>query len=209
GNARFVARGGGGVRVTAGALLDAFLPHRTLADSANPLLRSLVTPGGTADSASRPIGREAREAPGRLEIDAEQRVVAPDGSSYRSLWATGPWASELPVGAFARPRTNAACFRRNDAVAAHLLTAVTAGRAPALAAASPDRVSRPASRDRAHRPSRPSRPPTHGSGPRREPGPRPASTSDRDPGARQAGHRDRPHRPARRTRGPDRLPTAR
>src|SRR5699024_7632180 len=42
GNARFVARGGGGVRVTAGALLDAFLPHRTLADSANPLLRSLV-----------------------------------------------------------------------------------------------------------------------------------------------------------------------
>ena len=157
GNARFVARGGGGVRVTAGALLDAFLPHRTLADSANPLLRSLVTPGGTADSASRPIGREAREAPGRLEIDAEQRVVAPDGSSYRSLWATGPWTSELPVGAFARPRTNAACFRRNDAVAADLLTEVTAGRATAVAAASPDRAARPASRDRAPRPTGPDR----------------------------------------------------
>src|SRR5699024_7304748 len=113
--------------------------------------------GWHGDSASRPIGREAREAPGRLEIDAEQRVVAPDGSSYRSLWATGPWTSELPVGAFARPRTNAACFRRNDAVAADLLTEVTAGRATAVAAASPDRAARPASRDRAPRPTGPDR----------------------------------------------------
>src|SRR5699024_4973151 len=155
GNARFVARGGGGVRVTAGALLDAFLPHRTLADSANPLLRSLVTPGGTADSASRPIGREARGPPGRLEVGAAPRVVPADGSSYRSLWATGPWPSELPVGAFARPRPNAACFRRNDAVAADLLTEVTAGRATAVAAASPDRAARPASPDRAPRPTGP------------------------------------------------------
>src|SRR5699024_6905420 len=72
GNARFVARGGGGVRVSAGALLDASGPLRTLADSAIALRRSLVTRGGTADSAFWPIGRAAREARRRLEIYAEQ-----------------------------------------------------------------------------------------------------------------------------------------
>src|SRR5699024_2677446 len=45
----------------------------------------------------------------------------------------------------------------NDAVAADLLTEVTAGRATAVAAASPDRAARPASRDRAPRPTGPDR----------------------------------------------------
>src|SRR5690625_5003292 len=159
GTGRFVAHGGGGVRVEAGALLDAFLPHRALADSANPLLRNLVRATGAADVGAGPVGRAAREAPGRLEIDARQRVVAPDGSSYRSLWATGPWTSELPVGAFARPRTNAACFRRNDALAAELLAAVVTqtDRPPRPARTEPAtgaRAPRPVSTDPALRPLR-------------------------------------------------------
>lgn len=122
GRGRFLARGGAGVRIEADALLDAFLPGRTLVDSANPLLRSLAR----GIEGQEPLGREAPSTPGRLEIDADQRVIAPDGHAHRTLWATGPWTSELPVGAFARPGTNAPCFRRNDALARDLLSAATA-----------------------------------------------------------------------------------
>lgn len=111
---RFRARGAGGTRVAATALVDAFLPGPALTDSANPLLRSLVRGG---------IGREAATAPGRLETGPDHRVVRPDGSPYRTLWAIGAWTSELPIGAFARPRTDAPCFRRNDQLARDLLRA--------------------------------------------------------------------------------------
>ena len=119
---RFTARSASGVQVTADALLEAHLPAPTLADSANPLLRDLVTGarGGVA------VGREAVAAPGRLDVDEEHHVIAPDGSVHRTVWALGPWTAELPVGAFARPRTNAPAFRRNDRVAGALLAEVRA-----------------------------------------------------------------------------------
>ena len=119
---RFRARSASGVQVTADALLEAHLPAPTLADSANPLLRDLVTGarGGVA------VGREAVAAPGRLDVDEEHHVIAPDGSVHRTVWALGPWTAELPVGAFARPRTNAPAFRRNDRVAGALLAEVRA-----------------------------------------------------------------------------------
>ena len=113
---RFTARGGAGVHVTTAALVDAFLPQATLAHSTNPLLRSLVD-GATA------VGRESAEAPGTLEVDARHRVISPDGIPHETLWALGPWTSEMPLGAFARPRTDAPCHRRNDAVARDLLLA--------------------------------------------------------------------------------------
>lgn len=136
---RFRARSASGVEVEAPALLDAFLPEQTLADSANPLLRDLVTGG-----AGRPaVGRDCEIAPGRLEVDEEHRVLAPDGTPHERLWAVGPWTSELPVGAFSRPRTNAPAFRRNDRVAAAMLREAAAvadsrdgersGEAPAVA----------------------------------------------------------------------------
>lgn len=176
----FVAEGGTGARAEATALIDAFLPEQTLADSANPLLRDLVRPRGVtgrdevaavvgdvradvesavaatagalsaltgssgalstdALSTGAPttgassIGREAPGTRGLLEIDAEQRVVGPDGTPRAGLWAIGPWTSELPVGAFSRPRTNSPVFRRNDALARQLLRAAAAGRERAAA----------------------------------------------------------------------------
>lgn len=127
---RFHARGGGGVQVSATALVDAFLPEPSLSESTNPLLRDLV-----ADDPRRPaIGRESLAAPGTLDTDARHRVLGPGGAPQPLLWAIGPWTSELPVGAFARPRSNAACHRRNDALARDLLEA---------ALASAQRVDRP------------------------------------------------------------------
>ena len=113
----FTARGGAGTRVTTDALVDAFLPEPSLAESTNPLLRDLVTGGGTA------VGRESAASPGTLEVDSRHRVIGPDGRAQPQLWAVGPWTSELPIGAFARPRTNAPCHRRNDALARDLLDA--------------------------------------------------------------------------------------
>ena len=113
----FTARGGAGVHVTAGALVDAFLPEPSLAESANPLLRDLVAGG------PRAVGREAAVSPGTLEVDARHRVIGPDGAVQPRLWAIGPWTSELPLGAFARPGTNGPCHRRNDALAGELLAA--------------------------------------------------------------------------------------
>ncbi|GAA1488722.1 FAD/NAD(P)-binding protein [Brachybacterium sacelli] len=114
---RFVARGGAGVQVEATALIDAFLPEPSLADSTNPLLRDLVAGGRAA------IGRESAAAAGKLEVDDRYRVIAPDGTARENLWAVGPWTSELPIGAFARPGTNAPCHRRNDALARRVLEA--------------------------------------------------------------------------------------
>src|SRR5690606_39709587 len=45
----------------------------------------------------------------------------------------GPGTSELPIGAFARPGTNAPCFRRNDALAGRLLEAAATSRPPTAA----------------------------------------------------------------------------
>ena len=103
----------------ADAYIDAFLPPQVVEDSANPLLADLAAPGG--------LGREQRLratdgdfSTGKLEIDDRHRLVAQDGVPHEDIWATGPSTSEVPVGAFARPDTNAAAFRRNDDVARQL-----------------------------------------------------------------------------------------
>lgn len=138
---RFVARGGAGVQVSATALVDAFLPEPSLVESTNPLLRDLVA----GESA---VGRESAAAAGKLEVDARYRVIAPDGTAHEGLWAVGPWTSELPIGAFARPRTNAPCHRRNDALAREILDAALAlsGRTarPGAVPAAPSRAGRAA-----------------------------------------------------------------
>ena len=121
---RFRARGATGIEVAAGALVDAFLPEPSLQESTNPLLRDLVTGGDAA------LGRESAASPGALDTDARHRVIGPDGAARERLWAVGPWTSELPIAAFARPNTNAPCHRRNDALARELLETALRGHAP-------------------------------------------------------------------------------
>ena len=121
---RFRARGATGIEVAAGALVDAFLPEPSLQESTNPLLRDLVTGGDAA------LGRESAASPGALDTDARHRVIGPDGTARERLWAVGPWTSELPIAAFARPNTNAPCHRRNDALARELLETALRGHAP-------------------------------------------------------------------------------
>lgn len=129
---RFRARGATGVGVEAGALVDAFLPEPSLQESTNPLLRDLVTGGDAA------LGRESAASPGALDTDARHRVIGPDGTARERLWAVGPWTSELPIAAFARPHTNAPCHRRNDALARELLETALSGNAPRPEAEEPE-----------------------------------------------------------------------
>ena len=126
---RFRARGATGIEITADALVDAFLPEPSLAESTNPLLRDLVAGDAEAAGGREAVGRESASSPGTLDVDARHRVLGPDGTPRERLWAVGPWTSELPIGAFARPRTNAPCHRRNDALARDLLEAALSRRA--------------------------------------------------------------------------------
>ncbi|MGP6173422.1 FAD/NAD(P)-binding protein [Corynebacterium sp. A21] len=109
-------------RVSTDAYLDAYLPPQVVAGSANPLLADLAAPGG--------LGREQRfQSPegeystGRLEVDQQFRLLAQNGHPHRRIWAAGPNTSEVQVGAFARPGTDAAAFRRNDGIARQILQA--------------------------------------------------------------------------------------
>ena len=126
---RFRARGATGIEIAADALVDAFLPEPSLAESTNPLLRDLVA-GGAEAAGGEAVGRESASSPGTLDVDARHRVLGPDGTPRERLWAIGPWTSELPIGAFARPHTNAPCHRRNDALARELLETALRRHAP-------------------------------------------------------------------------------
>lgn len=108
-------------RLTADAYIDSFLPNQQVDGSANHLLASLIEPDG--------LGREevivTPKGPlgtGALEVSRDHRLVAPDGRVQERIWAVGPATSEVPLGAFARPNTNAAPFRRNDEIARAVLT---------------------------------------------------------------------------------------
>lgn len=111
-------------QVIADAYIDAFLPPQVVEGSANPLLKHLAAPGG--------LGREQRLqssdgefSTGKLEVDDHHRLIGQDGHPHDRIWATGPSSSEISVGAFARPHTDAAAFRRNDAIAAQIWRAAT------------------------------------------------------------------------------------
>lgn len=117
---RFVATSGQSPdQVIADAYLDAFLPPQVVEGSANPLLNHLAAPGGLGRE-QRLQGPDGEFSTGKLEVDEDHRLVGQDGISHDRIWATGPSSSEISVGAFARPHTNAAAFRRNDAIAAQI-----------------------------------------------------------------------------------------
>lgn len=101
-----------GQTFAARTLVEARLPHPTLSGSANPVLRFLHDAGIAAEEAT---------GTGKLLVDAERRVVGPDGSARAWLFAVGAGVSGWGGGAFARPHSNAAPFRDTDALARSLL----------------------------------------------------------------------------------------
>lgn len=131
------------VVVTARALIEARLPAPAVNGSANPLLTDLAATGTGAEQSLTVNGQHALT--GKLLITADHRLVGTDGRPHRQLFAVGPGTSDWTSGAFARPRTNAAVFRDNDAVARSVLEAAAR---PARRQRPPDAARGPAEEHR-------------------------------------------------------------
>ncbi|MFD4651861.1 FAD/NAD(P)-binding protein [Streptomyces sp. NPDC058441] len=99
-----------GAVIEARALVEARLPHPTLARTRDQLLRELYEEGARATPA------------GLLAVDPEDgRVLHRDGTAHPRRFALGPHTNARGAGAFTRPRTNSPSFRQNDATARAVL----------------------------------------------------------------------------------------
>ncbi len=118
------------VVVDAAAYIEARLPGPTVAGSANPALAHLHRAGWATE---QHIGTaEGPLSTGRLLITGRHEIATPDGGTRPGLFAVGPGTSGWGAGAFARPGTNAAPFRENDALARRLLNAAASVAAGAV-----------------------------------------------------------------------------
>ena len=107
------------VTVSAKALIEARLPSTSVARSLNPVLASLHESG--LGSEQRLLTSDGIHSTGKLLVSAEHRLVGADGQAQATLFGIGPGTSGWGAGAFARPNTNAAPFRENDALARTIL----------------------------------------------------------------------------------------
>jgi len=107
------------VTVSAKALIEARLPSTSVARSLNPVLASLH--GSGLGSEQRLLTCDGIHSTGKLLVSAEHRLVGADGRAQATLFGIGPGTSGWGAGAFARPNTNAAPFRENDALARTIL----------------------------------------------------------------------------------------
>jgi uncharacterized NAD(P)/FAD-binding protein YdhS len=109
-----------GTSVAAKALIEARLPPPTVAQSLNPLLGSLHKTGLGAEQ--QLLTADGIHSTGKLLISSGHRLVNAEGVPQPGLFGVGPGTSGWGAGAFARPGTNAAPFRENDALARNILT---------------------------------------------------------------------------------------
>ncbi|MFC7846884.1 FAD/NAD(P)-binding protein [Arthrobacter sp. NPDC057388] len=121
------------VAVRARAFIEARLPGPAVARSANPLLRSLHGTGLGAEQ--HLLTSDGAHSTGRLLITPDHEIVGRGGERGSRLFGIGPGTSGWGAGAFARPNTNAAPFRENDALARKILDAVSGTSRPRTAAA--------------------------------------------------------------------------
>jgi hypothetical protein len=123
------------VTVRARAFIEARLPAPSVARSANPLLRSLHAAGvGTEQHL---LTSDGAHSTGRLLVSAAHELVGREGDAQGRMFGVGPGTSGWGAGAFARPGTNAAPFRENDALARRILTVVAGLRPPRPATSRP------------------------------------------------------------------------
>jgi len=116
------------VSVRATAFIEARLPGPAVARSANPLLRSLHGTGLGAEQ--HLLTSDGAHSTGRLLVTPGHRIVGSGGEPRSRLFGIGPGTSGWGAGAFARPNTNAAPFRENDALARKILESVSGASQP-------------------------------------------------------------------------------
>jgi len=112
------------VVVDASAYIEARLPSASVERSANPALADLHHSGWGTEQ--RLLTSEGAHSTGKLLVSGNHQVLSPVGTPQEGLFAVGPWTSGWGAGAFARPNTNAAPFRENDALARRILSTVAA-----------------------------------------------------------------------------------
>ena len=117
-----------GTSVAAKALIEARLPPPTVAQSVNPLLESLHKTGLGAEQ--QLLTADGIHSTGKLLISSGHQLVNADGVPQPGLFGVGPGTSGWGAGAFARPGTNAAPFRENDALARSVLAVARSVAAP-------------------------------------------------------------------------------
>ncbi|GAA3285654.1 FAD/NAD(P)-binding domain-containing protein [Paenarthrobacter aurescens] len=114
------------VVVDASAYIEARLPSASVERSANPALLDLHHAGWGTEQ--RLLTSEGSHSTGKLLVSGNHQVLSPVATAQKGLFAVGPWTSGWGAGAFARPNTNAAPFRENDALARRILSTVAATR---------------------------------------------------------------------------------
>jgi uncharacterized NAD(P)/FAD-binding protein YdhS len=110
-----------GTSVAAKALIEARLPSPTVSRSLNPVLESLHRTGLGAEQ--QLLTADGIHSTGKLLISGRHELVSAEGAPQTTLFGVGPGTSGWGAGAFARPGTNAAPFRENDALARSILAA--------------------------------------------------------------------------------------
>lgn len=121
----FAARSrAGGPWIKAPHFVEARLPGPSMAGTANPVLRSVLA-GELGEEQSFPSDDgPTMVTTGKLEVDAQYRVVDRHGRAHPDLFAAGVFTTVPTLGAFARPRQNSEPFRSSDALARSLWQAL-------------------------------------------------------------------------------------
>jgi len=109
--------------VTARGLIDAWLPAATASASENPALRELASRHGREVHVS---DETFTGSLGRVDVDADGRVIARDGRPRAAMFAIGPFTSSMEAGAFTRPRSDSLSLRHTDRVAEAVGAAIAA-----------------------------------------------------------------------------------
>jgi len=105
--------------VSARAFIEARLPATSVVRSLNPVLASLH--GSGLGTEQQLLTADGIHSTGKLLVTPQHRLVGADGTPQDTVFGVGPGTSGWGAGAFARPRTNAAPFRENDALARTIL----------------------------------------------------------------------------------------
>ncbi|MDQ0823251.1 putative NAD(P)/FAD-binding protein YdhS [Arthrobacter sp. V4I6] len=131
-----------GITLSATAFIEARLPAPSVASSANPLLRQMHRSGTGVDQEL--LSADGLHSTGRLLVSEHNELLNPVGDRQLRLFGVGPATSGWGAGAFARPGTNAAPFRENDALARRILTILAGDRAHRPAPETPSETTSPA-----------------------------------------------------------------